>query len=74
MPQLHLDEIALALNATVINGGKNPVFLHYHFDTRLVTEPNTLFFRFKNRSRRWSPICASIKRYSRGCCCGSRRL
>jgi UDP-N-acetylmuramoyl-tripeptide--D-alanyl-D-alanine ligase len=50
MPELFLNEIAEILNGTVVNAKDNTVFAHYQFDTRLITEPGTLFFAFKTDS------------------------
>jgi UDP-N-acetylmuramoyl-tripeptide--D-alanyl-D-alanine ligase len=50
MPELHIKEIAQAVNGTVINAVNDRTFTHFHFDTRLITEANTLFFAFKTDS------------------------
>ncbi|MGE5342724.1 MAG: UDP-N-acetylmuramoyl-tripeptide--D-alanyl-D-alanine ligase [Candidatus Omnitrophota bacterium] len=53
MPELSIHEVAQAMGGTIeIPGGKeiDCRFSHYHFDTRLVTEPGTLFFALKSES------------------------
>lgn len=52
MPELHIKEIAKAVDGTLVTGKKNKRipecrFSHYHFDTREITRPNTLFFALK---------------------------
>ncbi len=47
MPELRLHEIASAIKGTVENAREDCVFHHFHFDTRLINQANTLFFAFK---------------------------
>ncbi len=51
MPELHINDIAKAIEGTVEWGksgaGTSVRFSHFHFDTRLITDPNTLFFALK---------------------------
>lgn len=51
MPEMTIREIAAAVNGSIANASGNERFLHYHFDTRSVTEPRTLFFALKSGSR-----------------------
>jgi len=56
MPELHIKEIAAIVDGTLAAGEGNRVplsdwlFSHYHFDTRRITEANTLFFALKTES------------------------
>ncbi|NIM17109.1 MAG: hypothetical protein GTO45_34335, partial [Candidatus Aminicenantes bacterium] len=55
MPELHIKEIAQAVSGTPVTGKKNKRipecrFSHYHFDTREITQPNTLFFALKTEN------------------------
>jgi UDP-N-acetylmuramoyl-tripeptide--D-alanyl-D-alanine ligase len=55
MPELHIKEIAEAVDGTLVTGKKNkriPAcrFSHYHFDTREITRSNTLFFALKTEN------------------------
>ncbi len=50
MPELHLDEIAQAVNGTVFYAGGDCTFAHFHFDSREIVEDGTLFFAFKTDS------------------------
>jgi UDP-N-acetylmuramoyl-tripeptide--D-alanyl-D-alanine ligase len=47
MPELPAKEIAKAIGGTLNLTKKNPIFSHFHFDTRQITEGNTLFFALK---------------------------
>lgn len=47
MPEFRLHEIAEAIHGSVENGNEDYMFNHFHFDTRLITQANTLFFAFK---------------------------
>ena len=50
MPELHINEIAEAVGGIIENKNASTPdtrFSHYHFDTRLITEPATLFFAMK---------------------------
>lgn len=52
MPEMTAAEIAKAINARVENAkynGSGVSFSHFHFDTRLIEHPGTLFFAFKSR-------------------------
>jgi UDP-N-acetylmuramoyl-tripeptide--D-alanyl-D-alanine ligase len=55
MPELDIKEIAEAVAGTPVTGKKNkrsPAcrFSHYHFDTREITRPHTLFFALKTEN------------------------
>jgi UDP-N-acetylmuramoyl-tripeptide--D-alanyl-D-alanine ligase len=55
MPELDIKEIVEAVDGTPVTGKKNkriPAcrFSHYHFDTREITRPNTLFFALKTEN------------------------
>jgi UDP-N-acetylmuramoyl-tripeptide--D-alanyl-D-alanine ligase len=44
MPELTAKEVAKAIGGTLKKVKGNPIFSHFHFDTRQITENNTLFF------------------------------
>jgi UDP-N-acetylmuramoyl-tripeptide--D-alanyl-D-alanine ligase len=50
MPELPAKEIAKAVGGTLDLTKKNPIFSHFHFDTRQISEDNTLFFAIKTET------------------------
>lgn len=51
MPELNANQIAAAVKGTPDRGAKpDHSFGHYHFDTRLIKEPGTLFFAIKGET------------------------
>jgi len=47
MPELPAKEIAKAMGGALEPIKKNPIFSHFHFDTRQISEDRTLFFALK---------------------------
>ncbi|UCH93999.1 MAG: UDP-N-acetylmuramoyl-tripeptide--D-alanyl-D-alanine ligase [Candidatus Aminicenantes bacterium] len=51
MPGLNVKEIVGAVDGTLeVKGNQNPIFSHFHFDTRQVTRDRTLFFALKTET------------------------
>jgi UDP-N-acetylmuramoyl-tripeptide--D-alanyl-D-alanine ligase len=50
MPELTAKEIAKAVGGKLDRVKKNPIFSHFHFDTRQISEDNTLFFALKTET------------------------
>ena len=50
MPELPAKEIAKAIGGTLNLAEKNPIFSHFHFDTRQISQDNTLFFALKTET------------------------
>jgi UDP-N-acetylmuramoyl-tripeptide--D-alanyl-D-alanine ligase len=50
MPELTAQEIAGAVGGTPNLAEKNPIFSHFHFDTRQISEDHTLFFAIKSET------------------------
>jgi UDP-N-acetylmuramoyl-tripeptide--D-alanyl-D-alanine ligase len=50
MPELTAQEIARAVGGTLNLAEKNPIFSHFHFDTRQISEDHTLFFAIKSET------------------------
>jgi len=50
MPELTAEEIAKTVGGKLDMAKKNPNFSHFHFDTRQISEDNTLFFALKTET------------------------
>ena len=48
MAKLTIQEIARVVGGKILNCDQDIIFSHYHFDTRLIRENNTLFFALKS--------------------------
>jgi UDP-N-acetylmuramoyl-tripeptide--D-alanyl-D-alanine ligase len=50
MPKLNMNEIAQAVNGTIVTGDDRLFFDEFHFDTRLIEGDHTLFFALKGEA------------------------
>lgn len=48
MPEMSIHEIAAAIDGTVVSSPRDMKFSRFHFDSRMIDQPGTLFFALKS--------------------------